>query len=228
MLNFFNPKIKKSNDLAERIFEYRVYQPYINSCPDKQVRFVCKDCTNIQESLNKVIEYCEEPVTPKARYLYAITYAWSRVIYNERAIYYLEQYLSGDLYAKYTDTYEKRLNHLGQMYDYLIDCYKKDLKFDKALEVCDYFLTNINENDIYIHYQQADIFKRQNKLQLAISSYENAKKHAKEKNDLIYIQEHIQDVQNKIRNNYIFKPRLKERKRLKINSDEIFELKIKN
>ena len=177
-------------------------------------------------SLNKVIEYCEKPNTPKARYLYAITYAWSRVIYNERAIYYLEKYLSNELYLKYASNQNAKIQHLSEMYGYLIDCYVKDLKYDKALSTCDYYLENINISEISIYYKKADIFRRKNKLDIAINNFELAKKYTNNETDLEFIDRKIKDLKNKIEKKYVFKPKLKERKRIRIDSDDIFDLDI--
>lgn len=227
MFEVFKKKaVKKDNDLAERIFEYRTYQPYVKSCPDKDVKRICMECKDIQDSLNKVIEYCEKPNTPKARYLYAITYAWSRVIYNERAIYYLEKYLSNELYLKYASNQNAKIQHLSEMYGYLIDCYVKDLKYDKALSTCDYYLENINISEISIYYKKADIFRRKNKLDIAINNFELAKKYTNNETDLEFIDRKIKDLKNKIEKKYVFKPKLKERKRIRIDSDDIFDLDI--
>jgi len=226
VFNLFSKTTASSVDLAERIFEYRVYQPYVNECPDKDVRIACKNCKDIQDSLNKVIEYCGEPTTSRQKYLYAITYAWSRVIYNERAIYYLKEYLGGDLYSKYTSTKSKKILHLTEMYGYLIDCYTKDLKYDDALKVCEYFLNNICKKQLSIYYKKADILRRKNDLNNSILTYEHSKKYITCSDDLNYIDRQISDLKNKIQKKYIFKVKVKERKRYHIHSDEIFDLEI--
>lgn len=228
MLKLFQSKIKKSNDLAERIFEYRPYKPHLSKCPDLKVRFICKDCESMQDALNKVIEYCEGADTSQERYLYAITYAWSRVIYNERAIYYLEKYLNNELYNKYTKSEKLKITHLKEMYSYLIDCYTKDLKYDKALVICDYFINNISNNELTIFYKKADILRRKNNLQEAINVFQEAKNHICDKYDLQCINNHIEDLKEKIKKEYVFKPKLNKRERLKLYSDEIYEIDIRN
>ena len=206
MFNFFKVKeIDKNLDLAERIFNYRTYQPYVNNCPDKEVKEICKDCKNIQDSLNKVIEYCGEPNTPKARYYYAITYAWSRIEYNELAIKYLKLYLSNELYLPH----KNKIFHLYEMNDYLGQAYEKGKYLDKALKQYEKCL-NIYPQSQIPYLRIANIYRKMNELNKSIDILDKSKstiyyKENKEFKEII--DRYYDDYQEKIKKGYIYKSR---------------------
>lgn len=221
---FKSSKNYKNNDLAEQIFEFRTYQPYVKNCPNKKIKKICWDCNDIQDSLNKVIEYCEEPITPKSRFLHAIAYAYSRVLYNERAIYYLQLYLSNEPYDKFNETPKLLEYHFVEMYGYLINCYIKDLKYDKALEVCDYCIKKFDDTYI-IYLKKADIYRRKNMLRMSCQILEEAKNNLKiDKSYLQVISHRIDDYKSKISKGYIFKTHSGNKNRIEIHSDKIYEL----
>lgn len=200
--------IEKSPDLAERIFYYRTYQPYVNECPDKLVREICKDCQNVQDSLNKVIEYCGEPNTPKARYYYAITYAWSRVEYNNLAIKYLKLYLENELYTKeYGVTKEKQNYHLYEMWRYLGQAYEKAYDFDNSLN-CYMKCLEYQKNFQVPYLDIANIYRKKNDLISALKILNQAKNTQYYKDDFKeIIDRYILDYEEKNRKGYKYNSR---------------------
>lgn len=208
MFNFFKKGIEKSPDLAEKIFNYRTYQPYVKNCPDKTVREICKDCKNVQDSLNKVIEYCGEPITPKARYFYAITYAWSRKEYNDLAIKYLTLYLQNELYEKeYGRTKEKQDYHLYEMWRYLGQAYEKNKNLDNALKC--YFKCLEYKEDFQVPYLDiANIYRKKNDLTSSLEILNKAKSTPYYKDDFKeVIDSYILDYKEKMKKGYKYKSR---------------------
>ena len=205
MFNFLKKGIKKSPELAERIFEYRTYKPYVNNCPDKEVREICKNCKNVQDTLNKVIEYCGEPDTPKARYYYAIAYAWSRIEYNDLAIKYLELYLNNELFNPVSNIQY----HKYEMYRYLGQAYEKKKDLDLALKNYKICLDLMPELQVP-YLDIANIYKKKNQLDKSLEVLENSKKTNYYKNEFKkVIDRYIEDYKQKIKNKYIYKPRNK-------------------
>lgn len=206
MFNFFKSKeIKKSPDLAEKIFEYRPYQPYINDCPDKDVREICKNCKNIQDTFNKVIEYCGPPNTPKARYIYALTYAWSRVEYNDLAIKYLELYLNDELYYPISD----KTYHIFEMRRYLGQAYEKKRDLDSALKNYQICLQITNKYPAP-YLDIANVYRKQNDLNKALEILKEATNSPFYINDFkVSIDNRIEEYTNKLKKGYKYKPRTK-------------------
>ena len=208
MFKFKKRDIEKSPDLAERIFNYRTYQPYVNECPDLEVKKICKDCKSIQDSLNKVIEYCGEPNSAKARYYYAITYAWSRKEYNDLAIEYLTLYLNNPPYdKKYGNKTEEPNIHLYEMWRYLGQAYEKNKNLDEALN-CYFKCLEYLESFQVPYLDIANIYRKKNDLNSSLEILNNAKSTQYYKNDFKeVIDRYILDYEEKIKKGYKYKAR---------------------
>lgn len=111
-----------------------------NIIEQKLINDILKECNSRQEILNKVIEICGEPKTPKQRYIYAKAYLWSNKEYRKKAIYYTELYLSNQLYddiylhrCRYYDQplEERKKEHISNFYLELAKVYEKMYVFDK-------------------------------------------------------------------------------------------------
>ncbi|MBO5142176.1 MAG: hypothetical protein J6C46_04145 [Clostridia bacterium] len=218
LFDLFKKKNKDNGDLAERIFFYRTYQPYVKDCPDNEVKKVCWDCNDIQDSLNKVIELCKEPNTPQKRYLIAKAYAWSKVKYNDEAIKYLTLYLNNPLYLgayqnKFHDINnsieQERNMHLCEMWKYLGQAYEKIYNFDMALDCYNKCLMLQPESQLsYIDI--INIYKKKNDLHTALKILNNAKNSIYYKDNFKKaIDSYILDYEEKIRNGYKYKPKKK-------------------
>lgn len=134
-------------DLAERLFAtLSVSTGSVTGAEKRQVEAILKQCTTRQDVLNKVIELCGEPVSPRHRYLIAKAYAWSKVEYRKQAILHIEQYLNNPLYedaykkhhhsfaTKQFNLSEEKNIHLSEMYYDLGKAYEGEYEFDRALD----------------------------------------------------------------------------------------------
>ena len=223
MLNFLRPRKKSNIELAERLFDYRTYQPYVFDCPDEEVKKICINCKTIQDSLNKVIEYCGPPNTPRSRYLYAIVYSYSNVLYNERAIYYLNLYLENGLYDYYCTTERKKELHLFEIYNFLIDCYLKDLKLDDALKCAINFLKLYPKN-VNGYFNLANVYLKLNDIDKSIEILDKISNLSLDKYEKERLERKKEDYLNKKKKKYIYKPVKKDRIRINIEDDNTFVL----
>jgi tetratricopeptide (TPR) repeat protein len=130
---FKSEKIDNSTSVSiENLFNARLYQPYVQKEQNKTIRDFFWNCNDIQESLNRIIEECEKYDTPESRYYKALSLAWSRIEYNNRAIYELENYLNKEPYLINGKTEDiLRPSTLG----YLGKAYEKNKNYEKSLEI---------------------------------------------------------------------------------------------
>lgn len=214
MFGFLLKKYSNNPDLAERIFEVRPYQPYVKNCKDSEVKKVCWNCKNIQDTLNKVIEVCGPADSPKARYLYAIAYAWSRKEYNDKAIYYLEQYLNNPLYTgayrrlnpQYSLEKRKKL-HVSEMLGYLGKAYEKSYNFEKALD-CQLKRLDLDPEFAGIYVAVSEIYTKLNQLNKALDILHRAQTTIYYKDEFkTTIDNYIENIKAKINSGYVYKPR---------------------
>jgi tetratricopeptide (TPR) repeat protein len=141
--------LQNSNiDLAEKLFATLLLSNRNASEKEKrEIEKILKQCPTRQDLLNKVIELCGTPITPRQRYLIAKAYAWSKAEYRKQAIVHIEHYLNNPLYeGAYTGHHhmhgnrmftldEEKNIHLADMYSYLGKAYEGEYEFNKAL-VC--------------------------------------------------------------------------------------------
>ncbi len=217
-VNLFKDKTSSNGDLAERVFFYKTYQPYVINCPDNEVKRICWDCNNIQDSLNKVIELCKEPNTPQTRYLIAMAYAYSRVEYNDEAIKYLTLYLNNPLYLgayqnKLHDINnsleQERIIHLYDMWIYLGQAYEKKYNFDNALECYEKGLSLL-PNSQMPYLSIANIFRKKNNLRASLNILNQAKRTMYYTGDFKKaIDSCILEYEEKIKKGYKYRPRKK-------------------
>ena len=133
MFDFFNKKreLPKSNKLAKQIIDYQLYNPYLNKCDNNDVKIACKDCYSRQDVFLTAIKYIENNDSPESIYLLAIANSGLGILYNERTIYYYEQYLENPLV--YPDDKNKYKDYF-EIYTTLADCYSKDYIIAKELK----------------------------------------------------------------------------------------------
>jgi len=112
---------------------------------DKKLLKVLKECTTRQAVLDKVIELCGEPETPRQRYISAMAYMRSKSEQRDNAIRCLELYLANQPYEEacknarhiwgskeFTPDEEKKI-HLAEMYAHLGKAYEGKYAFNQAL-----------------------------------------------------------------------------------------------
>lgn len=217
MFNFFKRKSKiiKSNILAEKILEYKIYNPYLKKCNDKVVANACKNCYSLKDVYYTALKYIEDDNSPNSNLLLAKSYIGLGVLYNERAIYYLKKYFDNPI--NYADK-EKKYYHFYKICSELAECYKKDYLINDELEwrklSLDYSILfwkehKINEKIPYMeHYVDKEIRKRITELNDDIKTAKKMEKQTKKEIDL-----------NKpITNRKVLE-------RIDINTDNIYNLK---
>lgn len=228
MFSFLNKNKKTDNaDLALKLFEtLSVSTSNLTNSEEKTINLILKKCNSRQDILNKVIEMCGAPITSKQRYIYAAAYAWSTKEYREKAIYYLELYLSNPLYEDiylhrfrfYEQSIESRKNdHLTTMYKYLAEIYEKEYIFDKALYNYEKMI-EINPYNPGGYNGKVNVLIKMNKIDMALEFLQDVKKskfYAKNKE---YSPDNwlMKDIDNLIceciekkNKNYMYKPRNK-------------------
>lgn len=217
-MGLFSSLFSISNiDLAEKIMEYKMYQPFIDQCPDKRVREACWNCQNLKDVYKKVTDLVNDDGSAKALYLLFYANYGLGVIYNERAKYYLKKYLKTGLYKPLPN----KKAHLVDLYSKLAKCYERDLEYDEAIKCYKYIIENLfDDTSIYIHI--AELYKKKNDLFKACEILENARK-GRKKQDKDDIDRYLTDYTKKIENNYKFKPTTRERKRIMIDKDNYYD-----
>ncbi len=223
-------------DLAEQLFNtLLVSASFGNSVLDKDVEYLLSQCKTRQEILDKIIELCGEPNTPKQRYLLAKAHAWSKVSHRKLAIKYLELYLNNDLYEnnykehhhslgdKYFSIEEEKNIHIAEICNYLGKAYEGEYEFDKALM---YYKKELELTPFWpaAYCHVGGILIKQNKLIEAMDFYLRAKKSpyykpvkykdffGKTQTDSTFkkvIDDHLADLKEKIDKGYVYKPRKK-------------------
>lgn len=221
-------------ELAFQLFKTQVLNSSIDSKYQHQINKILKKCTpknskypERQQVLLKVIELIGEPKNSKERFLIAKSYAWSRALYRDKAIYYLELYLNNSLYEEayihcfrhFNDTIEKnKLYHLSEMYGYLGKAYIGKYNFDKALQIYEYMISIFPESPVS-YMGKCEILIKQNKLFdcknwliacKKLPYYKLNKKYGEteDKNWFHFtINRLLEDVEKKITNNYVYRPK---------------------
>lgn len=230
-------EFNKNVELAEQLFNTQILGTDVDLQYKQQVNKILNECTprdkkypERQQVLLKVVELIGEPKTPKERFLVAKSYAWSKVQYRDKAIYYLKLYLENELWKdayihkihNYGDTErESKLYHLKEIYEYLAKAYIGKYDFDEALKIYEY-LINIFPEHPSAYCGKYECLLKQNKLN---ECFEWIKKVKKSKYYKIYYKDTIlntkikdtwfkdtidnilNDVVEKIKKGYIYKPR---------------------
>lgn len=228
--------ILKNVDLAEQLFNTQVLGETVDSIYKHQVNKILKQCTpknkqypERQQVLLKVIDLIGEPATPKERFLVAKAYSWSRVEYREKAIHYLELYLNNELYKEayihqfrnINDTEEiQKKYHLNEMYGYLAKAYIGTYDLAKALEIYEYLISIFPKHPL-AYRGKCECLIKQNKLKECynwlievqkLPYYKLNKKYSETapENWFYYtINSLLNDVTEKLDNNYVYKSRKK-------------------
>lgn len=208
-------KIIKSNKLAKKILKYKLYNPYLKKCNDKEIIKACKNCYSLKDVFFTALKYIEDDISPESILLLAEANFGLGILYNERAIFYLKKYFHNPI--KYPNK-ETEYLHLYTICSNLADCYKKDYLINDELEwrnlSLDYSILfwkehKKKEQTPYMeHYVDKEIRKRITELNNDIKTLKKVEKQTKKEIDL-----------NKpITNRKVLE-------RIDINTDNIYNLK---
>lgn len=218
-----------NTELASQLFDTQIVGSNVDRKYQKQIFKILKDCTSNgskyperQQVLLKIIDLIGEPKTSKERFIVAKAYAWSRSNYNDKAIKYLELYLSNDLYSeamnKSYSLKERTKYHLSEMYGYLAKAYIKNYDFEKALSVYQ-FLIDKYPDDVPSYMGKCETLIKLNHLEECHSWLLNCKKSkyyifnekfpetSTENWFYFTINRLLEDVENKIKKGYKYRPR---------------------
>lgn len=232
MFSWLKNGIMSNNpDLALKLFDTIAVSTGNNNnniIEQKLINDILKECKSRQEILNKVIEICGVPKTPKQRYIYAKAYLWSNKKYRKKAIYYTELYLSNQLYDDiylhrfryYDQPLEERKNeHISDLYLDLAKVYEKMYIFDKAILNSEIAIELVPYCPLAYRTKVSCLIK-DNKIDEAINYLKDVKKSKyytksdKYAPDTLWFMNTIDELLNnckiKKENNYIYKPRRKE------------------
>ena len=133
MISFFKKKtvIVKSNKLARKIIEYKLYNPYLEKCDDNEVKKACKNCYSLKDVYSTALAYIEDNESPDSILLLAESNLGLGVLYNERAIHYLKKYLDNPIK---NNNKEEQYLELYSICSNLAECYKKDYLIKEELK----------------------------------------------------------------------------------------------
>ena len=160
---------------------------------EKIIADIDKECTisgaqypERQQQLLKLISLLEEYDNNDKRYLVAWAYSWSKVKYNQKAIDAMNTYIEEGLSERAINNYhgvredKRKFEHLVWIYQTLGEEYIKNNEYEKAMECFDKELENSIKCGFiygwhlpYLHI--ADVYRRMNKLDLAIKTLDDAK-----------------------------------------------------
>jgi len=226
-------------ELAEYIFSTLGLGSDIPKKHESVVKKHLRKCKSRQDVLDLVISLCEEPNTPRERYLIATAYSWSSVKYADKRIEYIKLYLDNPLYEKaYANRggidsrfpTQKELDeanrnyHLCEMLHYMGMAYESLYDFEKALE-CYQKTINLRPDVQATYCWCAEVLRKLNRIDEAIELLEKSLDskwtkpitwkdvfgniHQKDTHFSDVIKKELADLQIKKQKGYIYKPRPK-------------------
>ena len=232
IFSFFSNAEKKKTaniDLAESLLAAGSL-PAGEKTNNKKIDKILKQCTTRQSVLDKVIELCGEPETPRQRYIIAAACMRSKSENRENAIKAIELYLANLPYeeifknehrfwgSKAFSPEEEKKIHLADMYAHLGKEYESIYSFNKALSCYK------KESDLTPFYpapycRTSSVHVKKNQLTEAMNVLLSAKKTRYYKpityktpaGDIVtedtfktMIDSHIQDLEKKIEKGYVY------------------------
>lgn len=217
-------KDKNNPDIALDLFHTLSVGYEFNKITQMKLNNIIKSCSCRQDILNKVIEICGTPKTPKQRYIYAMAYGWSNKEYRKKAIFYINMYLDNELYEDIflcrfrninATIEERKKEHIYDMQNMLIDLYIKEYEFDNALQLIEKNI-NLVPTLPLAYRKKVEVLIKTNQIDYAITFLKNFKKskyYCKYKNYypttwlMDTINELLNDCISKKQGKYIYKPR---------------------
>lgn len=172
-------------DLAEEL----LYAPALSTgeVHDKKLIKILQKCPTRQAVLDKVIELCGPPETPRQKYISAIAYIRSKSEHRDNAIRAIELYLAGEPYEgafknsihtwgskQFTPEEELKI-HLAQMYANLGKAYEGKYAYNQALPC---YSKEIELTPFYPgpYCRSSSIHIKKNQLTAAMNVLQHAKK----------------------------------------------------
>jgi tetratricopeptide (TPR) repeat protein len=225
LLNIFKTRIDNI-ELAEELLKTLSVGFNVNPKYSKEIKKIEKENIDIktgfpdrQKILLKVISLIDATDTPQKRFLLAKAYAWSKVEYREKSIEYLELYLNNDVYV---NQYSQETNNrnLFDMYNFLCKAYLGTYNFEKALNVAEKTL-NIDKSNPIGYQLKTEVLIKTNKLieakewlecQKKSPYYKFNKKYLETSSENFFfftINRLLNDIEEKIKKGYVYRPRKK-------------------
>lgn len=240
MFNFMKKKdlLDCNPDFALKLFQSTLILGGGNITPqeEKKIKSIAEKCKSRQELLNKIIEICGTPTTPKARYVCAMAYSWSNKEYREKAVESLNLYLNNELYEgayknvshasfagrKFSLEEERNihisnmLNSLGKKYEELyqfeeaLNCYEKAHILDPYQGTQLHYIAKV-----YIKMNRLEEIKIRMEKEKQSNYYEPVKyktildKEYIENSYKMNVDSILEDINKKIEKGYVYRPRKK-------------------
>ena len=199
----------------------------------RQIEKILKQCSTRQAILEKVIELCGEPATPRQRYICAVAYTRGKADYRDKAIQALESYLANspceEAYKnahhiwgnKSLSADDERKIHLADMYAHLGKAYEDSHAFSQALASYNKEL-ELTPFDAAAYCRISSAHVKKNQMTSAMnillsarkSHYYKPIKYKTASGDTVtddtfkkVIDNHIIDLEKKIENGYVYIPK---------------------
>lgn len=178
--------ISNNPDFAEKLMSTFFAGASMSDEEERECEKIWKECNNDRsEVLKIVVDICGNVDSSQTRYLRAIAWSFNSIKYAQERIEAINKYLSNKLYLKAFENNVITLNygtkkgekfHRAIFLEYLATAYNSI----KDYEECEATYIKIIELDTDIpngYMLLADFYKRHGKIDLAIDTLKNAKKH---------------------------------------------------
>lgn len=178
--------ISNNPDFAEKLMSTFFAGASMSDEKERECEKIWKECNNDRsEVLKIVVDICGNVDSSQTRYLRAIAWSFNSIKYAQERIEAINKYLSNKLYLKAFENNVITLNygtkkgekfHRAIFLEYLATAYNSI----KDYEECEATYIKIIELDTDIpngYMLLADFYKRHGKIDLAIDTLKNAKKH---------------------------------------------------
>lgn len=186
---------------------------------ESELEFLLESYPTRAEQFAKIAELCLPATTNEELFFISKSYVWAGAAYRLKAIEYLKKYINAGAICEETPDGTRNVNgilydlkslSIADVYTDLGNCYAGEYEFDQAIEcfrqaysLAPYIPSNavkISE----MHVKKNELYKALDFLQVAKGSSYYAFEDFRS-----VIDKYILDVQRKIENGYIYRPRKK-------------------
>lgn len=183
-----------------------------------------------QEVLDEVIRISKQYNSPRAKYITALAYGWSRVSHRKEAIHFINDYLLGPLYlekgkhvsflmpdGKHATSEEANNILTAELYRYLGKAYEGEYMFEAALETYKK-MHSLDGRHLYSTLIPiCEIYIKLGDIDTAISLVKNNKPYPSIRKEELRLENsvkknYLEKYRSMKERNYVYKPRKKQSK----------------